>query len=74
MNEDAQLNQAPPGISWEGIALNNSPPGGAPLELSNAGVHGIAQSPAVEGSSPQASWGISCEGIALTNSTPQGAP
>jgi hypothetical protein len=114
-DEDAQLNQAPPGISWEGIALNNSPPGGAqsslgiswegialnnsppqgataPLGTSwegialnnshpggaalgppSAGVHGIAQSPAVGGSGPQASLGISWEGIALNNSPPQGS-
>ena len=116
MNEDAQLNQAPPGISCEGIAPTNSPPGGAqsslgiscegiapinsppqgataPLGTScngialtnshpegallgppNAWVHGIAQSAAVGGSSPQASLGISCEGIALTNSPPKVLP
>ena len=104
MNEDAQLNQAPPGISCEGIAPTNSPPrrsfhsslgiscegiapinsppqgataplgtscngiaqtnshpGGAALGPPSAGVHGIAQSPAVGGSGPQA--GVLCAGV-----------
>ena len=115
MNEDAQLNRAPPGISWEGIAPNNSPPGGAqsslgiscegiapinsppqgataPLGTScngiaqtishpggaalgppSAGVYGIAQSPAVGGSGPQA--GVLCAGVyGIAQSPAKGAP
>ena len=72
MNEDAQLNRTPPGISWEGIALNNSPPGGAHSSL-GISWEGIA----LNNSPPQgatATLGTSCNGIALTNSHPRGAP
>ena len=71
MNKDAQLNRTPPGISWEGIAPNNSPLGGAQSSL-GISCEGIA----LINSPPQgviAPLGTSCEGDAPTNSHPRGA-
>ena len=71
MNEDAQLNRTPPGISWEGIALNNSPPGGAHSSL-GISWEGIA----LNNSPPQgSSAGGLCAGVhGIAQSPAKGVP
>jgi hypothetical protein len=72
MNEDAQLNQAPPGISCEGIAPTNSPPRRSFHSSLGISCEGIApiNSPPQGATAP---LGTSCEGIAPINSHPRGA-
>ena len=72
MNEDAQLNRTPPGISCEGIAPTNSPPRRSSLSSLGISCEGIApiNSPPQGATAP---LGTSCNGIAQTNSHPVGA-